>query len=140
VADADAPTAAILGASPDPARYAYQAVLAYLRQGWTVWPVHPRAAAVAEQPTYASVDELPGRPAIVSLYLRPAIATPLLPAIAQCRPDWLWCNPGADDPALIAAARAEGLRPIVACNLVALSLGDPRTQAERWWHTQGGDA
>jgi len=129
--DHPTPTVAILGASPDPERTSNLAVRRYLDAGWRVWPVHPRAEVIHEQVVYRRLEDLPGRPDIVSLYLRSERALELVDAIRAAAPDWVYCNPGADDPELVAALRAAGLRPVVACNLVALAQGDPRELARR---------
>lgn len=116
---------AIVGASPDPARYSHQAVLRFRARGWTVWPIHPAAAAIDALPVFRDLAALPGRPDLVCLYVKPEIGLGLLDAIAALRPLALWLNPGADGPELVAAARARGLRTVEACALVALGRGDP---------------
>ena len=54
-------TAAVLGASTDPSKFGHKAVLAYVRQGYTVWPVNPREATVAGLVAFPDVASLPGR-------------------------------------------------------------------------------
>ena len=45
-------TAAILGASADPAKFGHKAVLAYALQGYPVWPVNPKESHIAGHPAY----------------------------------------------------------------------------------------
>jgi hypothetical protein len=116
-------TIAVVGASPDPERTSYQAVGDLAAAGWTVWPIHPRAAAVRGVPCRASLDDLPGRPEVVTLYVNPTVALGLLDRLAALAPRALWLNPGADAPELVAAARARGLPVVVGCTLVALRTG-----------------
>jgi predicted CoA-binding protein len=119
------PGVAIVGASPDPAKYSFMAVQRFRARGWTVWPIHPTAAEVAGLPVVRDLAALPARPELVCLYVNPRIGLGLLDAIAALRPRALWLNPGADGPGIAAAARARGLRTVEACVLVALAQGDP---------------
>ncbi|MBA2481521.1 MAG: CoA-binding protein [Planctomycetes bacterium] len=119
------PTVAIVGASPKPDRYSHQAVLRFRERGYTVWPVHPSKQPVAGLTTYGALDELPGRPDIVCMYLNPTAGAAMLDAIAATTPRILWLNPGADGEPIASAARSRGLRVIEACVLVALGRGDP---------------
>jgi uncharacterized protein len=118
-------TVAIIGASAKPERYSHQAVLRYRERGWTVWPVHPGATPVAGLPAFPDLAALPGRPDIISMYVNPELGLGMLDAIVAAAPQVLWLNPGADGEALASAARKRGLTVVEACNLVALSYGDP---------------
>ncbi len=119
------PLAVIIGASPDPERPSNLAVARLLARGWTVVPVHPRAAAIHGVPAIRSLHEAPAQPELVCSYVNPEIGAGLLPAVARLRPRALWLNPGSADARLIAAAQALGLRTVDACLLVALATGDP---------------
>ncbi len=118
-------TVAIVGASAKPERYAYQALVRYRAAGWTVWPVHPSAQPIEGLTTYAGLDALPGRPAIICMYLNPTAGLAMLDAIVAAKPTLLWLNPGADGEPLASAARARGLSVVEACTLVALAYGNP---------------
>lgn len=115
-------TAAILGASADPAKFGHKAVLAYARQGYAVWPVNPKEPHIAGHPAYRDIALLPGRPEVISAYLPPPILLGLLPAIAQRGCDELWLNPGTDSLEVVAEAQRLGLPVIRACSIVGLGL------------------
>lgn len=115
-------TAAILGASADPAKFGHKAVLAYARQGYAVWPVNPKESHIAGHPAYRDIASLPGRPAVISAYLPPQILLGLLPAIALRGCDELWLNPGTDSLEVVAEAQRLGLPVIRACSIVGLGL------------------
>jgi uncharacterized protein len=115
-------TAAILGASADPAKFGHKAVLAYARQGYAVWPVNPKEPHIAGHPAYRDIASLPGRPEVISAYLPPQILLRLLPAIAQRGCDELWLNPGTDSLEVVAEAQRLGLPVIRACSIVGLGL------------------
>jgi uncharacterized protein len=125
------PSVAVVGASPKPERYSHQAVLRYLERDYTVWPVHPAGHSVADQPGFRDLASLPGQPDIISLYVNPTLGLELLPTIVACQPQLLWLNPGADSDELQAAAQQQGLRVVRACNLVALSYGNPLSEELR---------
>ena len=111
-------TVAVLGASSIPHKYGNKAVRAYLRQGWTVYPVNPNEKVIEGLPVYASIADIPGPVDRVSLYLPPAVGITLLEAIRAKAPKELFINPGAESEALIARAEALGLEPIQACSIV----------------------
>ena len=119
------PTVAVIGASPKPDRYSHQAVLGYRKRGYTVYPVNPAGEAVAGIPAYRTLADVPGSPDIVTMYVNPKTGVELLEQIVAKQPKALWLNPGADGEPLASAARARGLHVVEACNLVALSYGDP---------------
>ena len=125
------PTVAIVGASANPERYSHQAVLRYLKQGWQVWPIHPTLESVAGIACLHDLAALPGKPDIISMYVNPGRGIALVPQLAAIKPSYLWLNPGSESEELVQAARGAGLTVIQACNLVALSMGDPRLVAER---------
>lgn len=112
------PAVAVIGASNDRAKYGNRAVRAYLRQGWTVYPVNPRQATVEGLPAFPRVEELPARVDRFSLYVPPEIGVTLLGAIAAHGPAELFVNPGAESDALLAEAARLGLDPIQACSIV----------------------
>lgn len=119
-------TAAILGASADPAKFGHKAVLAYALRGYTVWPVNPREPAIAGHPAFRDLASLPGRPTVVSAYLPPPVLLGLLPALAALGCDELWLNPGTDSPEVVAEAGRLGLPVVRACSLVGLGLSPDR--------------
>lgn len=117
---------AIIGASRDPNKYGHRAVRAYAQSGWTVYPVNP-AAAEANEPiaghrAVASLAQLPRPLHRVSLYLPPEQGLTILHEVAEAKPDEFYVNPGAESPELIKRARSLGLRPVVACSILAVGM------------------
>lgn len=111
---------AVIGASSDPAKYGNKAVRAYLRQGWTVYPVTPKPEPIEGLKTYASIKEIPGKVNRATIYLAPALGIKVLADIAAKRVDEFFVNPGAESDELLEAARELGLEPIVACSIVEI--------------------
>jgi predicted CoA-binding protein len=119
------PTVAIIGASPKPERISHQAVERYREAGWTVQPINPIGEAVAGVPGFKRLEDVPGSPDIVCLYVNPTIGATLVEAIAAKKPKLVWLNPGADGEPVASALRAKGLKVVEACTLVVLRQGDP---------------
>jgi predicted CoA-binding protein len=69
---------------------------------------------------YRSVLEIPGPVDAASVYLRREEAIRVIPEMATKGIVEVWLNPGADDQAVIDAARAAGLEPITACSIRGL--------------------
>src|SRR6267378_3140059 len=55
-------TVAIIGASNNRTKFGNKAVRAFLRQGYTVFPVNPKETKIEGLPTFRSVREVPVRP------------------------------------------------------------------------------
>ncbi len=111
-------TVAVVGASSAPHKYGNKAVRAYLRQGWTVYPVNPTEATIEGLAVYPSLADVPRPIDRVSLYVPPAVGMTLLEAIKRAAPEELFLNPGSESDELIARAEALGLDPIQACSIV----------------------
>ena len=111
---------AVIGASHDRRKYGNKAVRAYLENGYTVFPVNPKAATIEGLRTYPNVEAIDQPVDFVSLYVPPAVGLQLLPAIAAIHPKELWLNPGSESDDLIDAAADLRLRAVVACSIVAL--------------------
>ena len=115
-------TIAIIGASNQRNKYGNKAVRAYLQQGYTVYPVHPREVLIEGLPVYKTILDVPLRPDKVSVYLPPPALLQLLPAIAVRGCDELWLNPGTESDEVLAEAERLGLNFIQACILVAVGV------------------
>jgi predicted CoA-binding protein len=113
------PTVAILGASADRSKFGNKSVRAHQQQGYTVYPVNPKADVIEGLPAFKSLADVPaGKLDRISVYLPPHIGLAVLPEIAARGCDELWLNPGSDSDELVAAAREKGLNVIQACSIV----------------------
>jgi predicted CoA-binding protein len=114
------PSVAVIGASRERAKYGNRAVRAYLRQGWTVYPVNPNDHDVEGLTTYARIGDIPGPVDRATLYVQPAVGTALLAEIKAKGVTELFINPGAESDELVAEAERLGLDPILACSIVEI--------------------
>ena len=111
-------TVAIIGASNDRNKFGNKAVRAYLRQGYTVYPVNLNQTSIEGIPAYKTIRDVPTRPERVSVYLPPPVLLHILPDIAATGCDELWLNPGTESKEVLAEADRLGLNVIQACSIV----------------------
>lgn len=112
----------VIGASPNPERYAYVATQRLRRAGHEVVAVGLRAGKVGD------VELRTDRPAVpevdtVTLYVGPQHQPAWQDYILSLRPKRIIFNPGTENPQLESAAEALGIVTEEACTLVMLSTG-----------------
>lgn len=112
----------VLGATPNPARYAYLAVMRLKQHGHEVVPLGIRDGAIE------GIEILKGRPAIkgvdtVTLYLNAQRQRDYYDYILSLHPRRIIFNPGAENPELMRLANEKGIETMEACTLVMLSIG-----------------
>ncbi len=115
-------TVAVIGASSDRSKYGNKAVRAFQQQGYTVYPVNPNEEEIEGLRTFKSIREVPGRPEMVSVYLRPAVLLKVLPDIASKGCGELWLNPGTESEEVLAEAERLGLSVVQACSIIGVGM------------------
>ena len=113
-------TVAVVGASSNRNKFGNKAFRAFRQKGYTVIPVNPNETEVEGTKTVASVLDIAGDLDMVTVYVPPAVGVRIVEDVAKKGVRELWLNPGADDDAVIARARALGLDPIIACSIVGI--------------------
>jgi uncharacterized protein len=113
----------VLGASPNPERYAWQAALRLQQHGHEVVAVGARTGRIGE------VDITLGHPEVtnvhtVTLYLGPDRQPEHYDYILSLRPARIIFNPGTENPELSHLATESGIEPVEGCTLVMLSIGN----------------
>jgi predicted CoA-binding protein len=115
-------TVAIIGASADRNKFGNKAVRAFVRQGYSVYPVNPKEPQIEGLITFRRITEVPVRPDLISIYLPPPVLLQILPDIAARGCNELWLNPGTESAEVLAAAKRLELNVIQACSIVAIGL------------------
>src|SRR5215471_16462967 len=115
-------TIAIIGASADRHKFGNKAVRAYLKQGYTVYPVNPKESQIEDLPAFKSIAAVPVRPNLISVYLPPPVLLKILPDIAARGCDEFWLNPGTESAEVLAEAERLGLNVIQACSIVGIGM------------------
>ncbi len=112
----------VLGATDNPARYAYLAVERLLRYGYEVIPVGQKDTNVlglkihTGQPAFSDIDT-------ITLYLNPKNQQQYYDYILSLKPKRIIFNPGTENPEFEKMAEAKGIETLDACTLVMLSAG-----------------
>ncbi len=113
----------VLGASPNPSRFSYKAVIYLENQGHPVIAAGKSAGSIGntviktDSPAEADVDTL-------SLYLSPQNQKAEYEYILKTiRPKRIIFNPGAENPELISMAQKAGIETVEDCTLVMLTRG-----------------
>lgn len=112
----------VLGATENPERYAYLAVLQLLRRGHEVVPVSLKKGEVE------GLHILTGFPEIkdvdtITLYVGTKNQPYWYDYILSLKPKRIIFNPGTENPELEAMAEKKGIQTLEACTLVMLSVG-----------------
>jgi len=116
------PSVAVIGASNDRNKYGNKAVRAYRQRGFTVYPVNPHETEIEGVPAFKSITEVPQRPNLISVYVRPQVLINLLPDIVSRGCDELWLNPGTESDEILAEAERLKLNVIQACSIIGVGV------------------
>ena len=112
----------VLGATPNPERYAYLATQRLRKAGHEVLPVGNKKGDIDgirienATPQYEGVDT-------VTLYLNPDNQKPYYDYILSLKPKRIIFNPGTENWELVRMAKEQGIETEIACTLVMLSTG-----------------
>lgn len=117
---------AVVGASTDRAKYGNKVLRCYRQHALPVVGVNPKLAEVEGVPCHASLAAVPGPPRAVSVVAPPVAAAGIVADAIAAGVQQLWFQPGAEEAAAVAAARAQGVAVIAGgpCVLVALGFRD----------------
>jgi uncharacterized protein len=116
------PTVAIIGASNDRAKWGNKSLRAFRQRGFAVYPVNPSEPVIEGLPSYKSITEVPTRPEMISVYVRPQVLLKMLPEIAAKGCDELWLNPGTESDEVLAEAERLNLNVIQACSIIGVGV------------------
>ena len=113
----------VLGATPNPDRYAFQATKRLKAYGHEVIPLGIRKGEIEgikienSTPQYEGVDT-------ITLYLNPDLQKPYYDYILSLQPKRIIFNPGTENFELVRLAKQQGIKTEMACTLVMLSIGN----------------
>lgn len=113
----------VLGATPNPNRYAYRATSRLQEKGHEVIPVGNKKGEIEGikiengTPQYEGVDT-------ITLYLNPDNQKPYYDYIFSLKPKRIIFNPGTENFELIRMAKEKGIETEIGCTLVMLSINN----------------
>lgn len=112
----------IIGATPNPARYAYRAAQMLKSKGYDIINVGIKSGEVAgvtiEQPGTIHSDVH-----TITLYIGPDLQEGYFDYILKTNPKRVIFNPGTENNRLEELLRENGIEPVEACTLVLLATG-----------------
>lgn len=113
---------AIIGASPNPERYAYIATQRLVQHGHTVYPIGLRSGKIGEQTILTDKPHLRDIDT-VTLYVGPQHQDAWRDYIYSLHPKRIIFNPGTENEEFEEEASKKGIECMQACTLVLLSIG-----------------
>jgi predicted CoA-binding protein len=116
---------AIIGASPNPNRYSYEATLRLAAAGETVYPLGLRSGTIGDHPIITEKPQLDNIDT-VTLYVGPQNQPHWEKYILELKPKRVIFNPGTENQEFIHTLEAHGITTEVACTLVLLATGSYR--------------
>lgn len=114
----------VLGASPNPERYSFKAVVKLSNHGHEVIPVGLKSGLIEDKEIYTNMPIVDGIHTI-TLYIGPQNQPTYYDYIVnKIHPKRIVFNPGTENPELEQLAKQKGIETEVACTLVLLSLNE----------------
>lgn len=112
----------VVGASPKPNRYSYEAVVRLKHHGHPVYAFGLREAEIMDVPikTEWPSEEFD----TVTLYLNPNRQQEYYQRIIDLKPERVIFNPGTENPRFMDQLEKNGIEVEAACTLVMLSIGN----------------
>lgn len=114
-------TVAVVGASNNSQRIAYQALGRLLQKNYAVIPVNPKGGEILGQKVLPSLSAIHAPVDTVTMYVNPQRQTLLLEDIIALKPRRVIFNPGSENPEAYSRLRKAGIAVQEACTLVLLS-------------------
>lgn len=114
-------TVAVLGASDNPERTAYQAVERLLSNRHQVIPVSPKGGEILGLPVVSALNQISEPVDTLTLYVGPDRQGALIGDIVALKPRRVIFNPGTENPTIYPQLQDAGIAVQEACTLVLLA-------------------
>ena len=114
---------AVVGASTDRQKYGNKVLRCYMDNGYTVYPINPKATEVEGLVAYKSLAALPQLVHGISVVTPPAVTEQVVNEAASLGIAHLWMQPGAESAAAIEACKAKGISVIARGPCLLVELG-----------------
>jgi len=106
-------TIAVVGLSTDPEKAAHR-VPAYMKaQGYTIIPVHPKAAEILGEKAYPTLDAVPAPIDVVNVFRPPSELPVIVDAAIRVKAKAVWAQEGIVNNDAAEKAKAAGLDVIM---------------------------
>jgi predicted CoA-binding protein len=114
-------TVAVLGASDNPERTAYQAIERLLGSNHDVIPVSPKGGEIFGLPVVPALGQITRPVDTLTMYVGPDRQGALVGDIVALKPRRVIFNPGTENPSIYPQLQQAGIAIQEACTLVLLS-------------------
>lgn len=113
---------AVVGASTDRQKFGNKVLRCYMDNGYTVYPINPKATEVEGLAAFKSLSELPEPVHGISVVTPPAVTEQVVKEAASLGIAFIWMQPGAESAAAIDECTTKGISVIAGgpCLLVEL--------------------
>ncbi|HZX19756.1 MAG TPA: CoA-binding protein [archaeon] len=108
---------AIIGASANKEKFGNKCVRVYKDLGWKVFPINPVEKAIEGVKCYSSINDVPEKPDLVSIYIPSKVTLTLLEDFKKIGLKEVILNPGAESEELIAALQKAGIKSKLVCSI-----------------------
>lgn len=118
----------IIGASANNDKYGNKAVKAYLKKGFTIFPINPNEKEIEGIKCYDSIQTLAKtnqKIELASLYLPPHIGIKIIENLPKIGVKKIYLNPGTESDEIIHRLKELNIIPLMVCSIVAIGL-DPK--------------
>ncbi|MHA1410586.1 MAG: CoA-binding protein [Candidatus Odinarchaeia archaeon] len=92
---------AVVGVSRDPSKYGHRIYFTLRRLGYKVYAVNPNLDIVNGDRVYHSLSELPEKPDVVDIVVRPSVGLKVVQEAKELGISNIWLQPGAESDEII---------------------------------------
>lgn len=103
---------AVVGYSADPMKYGHRIYHDLASAGYTVYAVNPRGGMADGKPVYASLKEIPEKPAVVDIVVPPKVTEQVVEECKGLGLSRIWIQPGAESAIAVQYCLDNGLEVI----------------------------
>jgi len=100
---------AVVGASTDPSKYGNRIFRDLRGAGYTVYGVNARGGEIEGQGLYASLADLPEKPAVVDTVVPPTVTEQIVRQCAELGLTRVWMQPGSESEAAVEFCGEHGI-------------------------------
>jgi predicted CoA-binding protein len=111
----------VLGASPKPERYSFQAITRLLAAGYKVIPINPRGGDIQGLRVLPNLSTISDGIDTITLYVAPAQLREVAAEIVRIRPRRVIFNPGTESTDEEKLFSTSGIEVVKGCTLVMLA-------------------
>ena len=114
---------AVVGASTDRKKFGNKVLRCYMSNGYTVYPINPKATEVEGLVAYKSLADLPQPVHGISVVTPAAVTEQVVSEAASLGIAHIWMQPGAQSAAAIEACTTKGINVIAGGPCLLVELG-----------------